>query len=138
MNTPRYKNKNKQYTYTDHCSIILTMKWTEANIERTMNEKTMVINEETLEKFNQCTNGTELTQIAGTNDGLDIKYEKWEKTMTRIIAECFEKRKSRKKIEIKAERKLNELKRMIRKKRVDPKKKKTTNKSTERTDGDRN
>ena len=42
-------------------------------------KKTMVINEETLEKFNQCTNGTELTQIAGTNDGLDIKYEKWEK-----------------------------------------------------------
>ena len=124
MNTPRYKNKNKQYTYTDHCSIILTMKWTEANIERARNEKTMVINEETLEKFNQCTNGTELTQIAGTNEGLDIKYEKWEKTMTRIIAECFEKGKSRKKIEIKAERNLNELKRMIRKKRADPKKKK--------------
>ena len=121
VDTPRY-TRNKKTTYTDHCAIISQMNWTQANIDTSKNIRRK-IDEESLQKINSKTGGTLLTRIAQKDIPLDKKYLEWQNEVTKIIENSKTRVKTRKRRELKCERKIRGLKRNIRKRKADPGKK---------------
>ena len=113
--TPGYKEGN-QITYTDHCAIIVEMQVTEANIEQHKESTKKIITERSLSKISEMTETGVLTEIARENVRLDEKYNKWMMEFSKIIDSTAEVRKSKKQQTMKIVRKMNNLKRIIRRK----------------------
>ena len=74
VNTP-FHIVNKRTIYSDHCSIILKMNWyMTGKIEE--EKYSMKINKNTLQKFQEMTNGKRLTNIVKRNDKIDKKIQR--------------------------------------------------------------
>ena len=103
---------NNRTIYSDHCSIIVKMNW---YIEsKTKEEKyCMIIDKKSLQKFNEKTNGKNLTNIVKTNGEIDKKYKEWQKEMDKIIIKCFCRKRKKEKQKPKTIKNLYKLKRKI-------------------------
>jgi hypothetical protein len=113
--TPSHKD-GKKIIYSDHCAIITEINWTEANIERCKSNSYKIITEKSMDMIIIATESGILTKIAEEETPIDEKYDKWQVELSRIIDEASEVRKVRKKKVLKIERKLNLVKKAIRKK----------------------
>ena len=115
--TPKHTEGNKTI-FTDHCAIITEIKIMEANIEQHKASKKTVITERSLESLREATETGILTEIAKENIELDEKYCKWMKELTRLIGSTAETKKlKRGNKTLKAVRKMNMMKRIIRRKK---------------------
>ena len=113
--TPQYTKQDKT-TFSDHCAMITEINWTEASNEEHKCEDLYIINDETLQRFNEETDGTELTAIAKGKKDLHSKYQEWTQTISNIMKKCFLRTKKKGIPILRAQRKLNQLKRNVRKK----------------------
>ena len=68
-------------------------------------------------KLAEATETGNLTKIARENININEKYQKWSNELSRIIESTMEKEKTNKKHPLKIERKLNKVKKMIRKRK---------------------
>ena len=121
IDTPRYTRNNKT-TYTDHCAIIAEMNWAQANID---NSRVchMRIDENALLNICRKTSGKVLTEIAQKAGSIDKKYLEWQNKVTQIIESSKSRVKIKYNYKLKCERKIKILKRNIKKKKIDMKRK---------------
>ena len=114
--TPRYKEKNKT-TYSDHCAIISTVRWTDANIDRLKASRKKVMTQNSLVRFHEMTQTGNLANIMREESDLSTRSVKWLSEVQRIMDATCEIKNAPKDIPLKIVRKMTNLKKRVRGKR---------------------
>ena len=105
-----YHIVNKRTIYSDHCAIITEMNWYIAGITTAVEYK-RVINQKNLNMFKEMTSQKTLTNIAMKKEKIDIKYEKWQNMVNKIMEKCFKKKVKYKPRKTKTIKRLHKAKR---------------------------
>ena len=104
--------------------MITEINWTESNIDNTKNKNNISINEKSLRTFYMATNGTRLTAIVKKDENITKKYNEWQDEVTKITKNVFKKVKNKGNCILKSIRKLSKIKKTIKNKKINTKKKK--------------
>ena len=109
-----YNIKQERFIHSDHCSIMVNLNWLlkSEEIKQLQNIK---INNETLKKFFNKTNGKILTETVKREKSAKEKYKKWQDKINVIIKECFQVKKKKDKLKTPYIRKLMGRRRKLRK-----------------------
>ena len=109
-----YNIKQERFIHSDHCSIMVNLNWLlkSEEIKQLQNNK---INNETLKKFFNKTNGKILTETVKREKSAKEKYKKWQDKINVIIKECFQVKKKKDKLKTPYIRKLMGRRRKLRK-----------------------
>ena len=113
--TPRYKEKTNN-VYSDHCAIISTVKWTDANIERRKARQRKVMTKNSLARFHEMTQMGNLANIMREEADLSTRSLKWLGEVQRIIDVTCVIKKEHKDQPLKIVRKMMNLKKKVRNK----------------------
>ena len=115
MHTPGYK-ENSRTVYTDHCAMICSMRWTDASIDRKEAARKKVMTERSLTLFHERTQTGNLANIMRENTDLASRSVRWLKEVERIMDTTCEIKKEFRERPLKVVRKLNNLKKTVRRK----------------------